>query len=406
MAILATSTMVRKLELRNFIADTMQQHPFIFSDERKYRIRRHLAFWIFWWIFQAFLYSFIVAKTNGEWLKRVQLSSLESLVYLFAHMFLAYSLMYIVIPRFLLQQRYWLTIIITALLFVATAGISVSLSIYILDPIRLTIFNGIFANTFRNSSVNIFLSLMAGLRGAITIGGIAAAIKLMKYWYLKEQRNMQLQKENMTSQLQLLKAQVHPHFLFNTLNNIYSYTQSNSAKAAQMVSGLSDLLRYMLYECNQPLAPLSKELQMVKDYISLEQIRYGNKLELHLEILGDTKGLYIAPLLLLPLIENCFKHGTSHILEQPWVNLQISIHEQQLTMKLINGKVNVTPEDKNHSGIGIQNVQKRLSLLYPDKHELTITNEEEVFIVNLKVKLEELGTKRTTTMPEAEIIHA
>ena len=399
MAILATSTMVRKLELRNFIADTMQQHPFIFSDERKSRIRRHLAFWIFWWIFQAFLYSFIVAKTNGEWLKRVQLSSLESLVYLFAHMFLAYSLMYIVIPRFLLQQRYWLTIIITALLFVATAGISVSLSIYILDPIRLTIFNGIFANTFRNSSVNIFLSLMAGLRGAITIGGIAAAIKLMKYWYLKEQRNMQLQKENMTSQLQLLKAQVHPHFLFNTLNNIYSYTQSNSAKAAQMVSGLSDLLRYMLYECNQPLAPLSKELQMVKDYISLEQIRYGNKLELHLEILGDTKGLYIAPLLLLPLIENCFKHGTSHILEQPWVNLQISIHEQQLTMKLINGKVNVTPEDKNHSGIGIQNVQKRLSLLYPDKHELTITNEEEVFI-------EELGTKRTTTMPEAEIIHA
>ena len=294
MAILATSTMVRKLELRNFIADTMQQHPFIFSDERKYRIRRHLAFWIFWWIFQAFLYSFIVAKTNGEWLKRVQLSSLESLVYLFAHMFLAYSLMYIVIPRFLLQQRYWLTIIITALLFVATAGISVSLSIYILDPIRLTIFNGIFANTFRNSSVNIFLSLMAGLRGAITIGGIAAAIKLMKYWYLKEQRNMQLQKENMTSQLQLLKAQVHPHFLFNTLNNIYSYTQSNSAKAAQMVSGLSDLLRYMLYECNQPLAPLSKELQMVKDYISLEQICYGNILELHLEILRIVSNMALA----------------------------------------------------------------------------------------------------------------
>lgn len=406
MAILAIPTLAREKELRNFITDTMQQHPFIFSDERKYRIRRHLAFWIFWWIFQAFLYSFIVAKNNGEWAKRFQLSMVESLVYLFAHIFLAYSLMYLVIPRFLLRQRYWLTIIITALLFVATAGISVSLSIYILDPLRLTIFNGLFADTFRNSSVNIFLSLMAGLRGAITIGGIAAAIKLMKYWYLKEQRNMQLQKENMTSQLQLLKAQVHPHFLFNTLNNIYSYTQSNSPKAAQMVSGLSDLLRYMLYECNQPLAPLSKELQMVKDYINLEQIRYGNKLELHLELPDNTKGLYIAPLLLLPLIENCFKHGTSHMLEQPWINLQVSIREQQLTMKLINGKVNVTPEDKNHSGIGIQNVQQRLSLLYAGKHELTITNEEEVFIVKLKVKLEMSDIKKTTLIQETELADA
>lgn len=406
MAILAIPAMVKERELRNFIEDNMQQHPFIFSDERKYRIRRHFAFWIFWWIFQAFLYSYIAAKSNCDWLQRFQLSAIESLIYLLSHIFLAYSMMYIVIPRFLLRHRYLLTITIIALLFAATAGISVLLSIYILDPIRKVIFDGIFADRFRDTAASINLSLLAGLRGGITIGGIAAAIKLMKYWYLKEQRNIQLQKENMTSQLQLLKAQVHPHFLFNTLNNIYSYTQSNSAKAAQMVAGLSDLLRYMLYECNQPLAPLSKELQMVKDYISLEQIRYGNKLELHLEIPDNTKGLYIAPLLLLPLIENCFKHGTSHILEQPWLHLQISIHEQQLTMKLINGKVNITPEDKNHSGIGIQNVQKRLSLLYPDKHELTITNEEEVFIVNLKVKLEELSTKKPGAIPAAKSIHA
>src|SRR4029079_6241522 len=124
--------------------------------------------------------------------------------------------------------------------------------------------------------VNVHLSLLAGLRGAITVGGMAAAIKLMKYWHIKEQRNLQLQKENVESQLQLLKAQVHPHFLFNTLNNIYSYTQNTSPVASKMVSGLSDLLRFMLYECNQRVVPLAKELKTIKDYISLEQIRYGN----------------------------------------------------------------------------------------------------------------------------------
>ena len=128
----------------------------------------------------------------------------------------------------------------------------------------------------------------------------------MKYWYVKEQRNLQLQKENVEAQLQLLKAQVHPHFLFNTLNNIYSFTQNTSPVGSKLVTGLSDMLRFILYECNQPLVPLSKELKMIQDYINLEQIRYGNKLDIHLDFPENTNDLYIAPLLLLPLIENSF----------------------------------------------------------------------------------------------------
>ncbi|MBS1567729.1 MAG: histidine kinase, partial [Bacteroidetes bacterium] len=120
--------------------------------------------------------------------------------------------------------------------------------------------------------------MMAGLRGGLTIAGFAATIKLMKYWYTKERKNLQLQKENAESQLQLLKAQVHPHFFFNTLNNIYSYTQNTSAVASKLVMGLSDMLRYMLYECNQPLVSLDKELKLLKDYSVLEQIRYDNRL--------------------------------------------------------------------------------------------------------------------------------
>ena len=193
-------------------------------------------------------------------------------------------------------------------------------------------------------NVTVWLSLLAGLRGGITIGGLAAAIKLMKHWYVKEQRNLQLQKENTESQLQLLKAQVHPHFLFNTLNNIYSYTQDSSPTASRLITKLSDLLRFVLYEGSQPTVTLDRELKMIQDYIALEKVRYGNKLDLDIQLPEKTNNLFIAPLLLLPLIENCFKHGTSSMIEQPWISLHVTIRDTQMHMKLVNGKANTKDE--------------------------------------------------------------
>jgi hypothetical protein len=376
----------------NFIADSMQQHPFIFSDERKWRIRRHLYFWLFWWLFQAFLYAFVVLRNSDDYFTRLPISMMESFFFMANHIFLAYGLMYFVIPRYLLKQRYWPTAGWTLLLFFITACISTFMSMVVIPPVRQALF-GPDPVLSRPIHSTIFLSLLAGLRGGITIGGIAAAIKLMKYWYLKEQRNLQLQKENSDAQLQLLKAQVHPHFLFNTLNNIYSYTQPTSPVAAGMVSGLSDLLRYMLYEGTKTAVPLSKELAMVNDYCNLEKMRYGNKLELHLDLPADTQDLQIAPLLLLPLVENCFKHGTSHVLEQPWINLQVRLRDNQVQLKLVNGKAANVSNGSRDKGIGIQNVEKRLALLYPGKHELVVTEEEEVFIVNLKIELEKNKTE-------------
>ena len=382
--------------LRNFIEVNTQQHPFIFSDTVKYRVGRHLAFWGFWWIFQAFLYSFVPTSVGTEFWQSIKVSALESLIFMLIHIFLAYSLMYIVIPYFLLKQRYWATVLMTAFFFIATAFFSVFLGRYVISPLRNALANvGYVHAHIEKSYGNIYLSLLAGLRGGITIGGIAAAIKLMKYWYVKEQRNLQLQKENVESQLQLLKAQVHPHFLFNTLNNIYSHTQDTAPVAAKLISGLSDILRFILYESNQPLVPLSKELKLMREYISLEQIRYGNKLDIHIDLPGQTNDLFISPLLMLPLIENCFKHGASTMLEQPWISLQIIVRDKQMHMKLLNGKANEAINDREAAGIGIKNVQKRLELLYPGKHDLSITNEEDVFIVNLRLELEQIKSKKT-----------
>jgi sensor histidine kinase YesM len=367
----------------------MLQYPFIFSDDPKYRIRRHLAFWVFWWLFQGVLYSTIGISERQDYLVRLVCSIFESLAYLTAHIFLAYMLMYFVIPRYLLKQKYILTAVWVVICFLATAVISTILSATIIPEIQRIFFHEAYSYLRDRAMTKVHLSLMAGLRGAITIGGIAASIKLMKHWYVKEQRNLQLQKENAEANLQLLKAQVHPHFLFNTLNNIYSHTQNTSPVASQLVMGLSDMLRFMLYECNQPLVPLSKELKMIQDYITLEQIRYDEQLDVHVDLPADTHSLAIAPLLLLPLVENCFKHGTSNMLEQPWLSLQITIEQKKMLVKLMNGKANEM-NTNNHTGIGILNVRKRLLLLYPGKHELTITDEAEVFIVNLWLQLTEM----------------
>lgn len=143
---------------------------------------------------------------------------------------------------------------------------------------------------------------------------------------------------------------------------------------------------------------------MLQDYIGLEQIRY-EKLETHIDIPSDTHHLCIAPLLLLPLVENCFKYGTSHMLENPWINLYIGISENELSMKLVNGKPEMEVSVKKQAGIGITNVRKRLELLYPDKHQMRITNAEDVFIVDLRIELQR--NEEEVAIPKAKkIAHA
>jgi sensor histidine kinase YesM len=379
----------------------MRQYPFIFSTDLKYRLQRHLLFWFSWWLFCTFLYSFThVPKIPVSYLTRVQHTGIEAFFYLFAHVFLAYTLMYVVVPKYLVKKRYVQSLIITVFLVFMTALISVVIGTYILMPLLAARVSEHIQTTSVTGSLYFAKALMAGLRGSITIGGFAAAIKLMKHLYLKDQKNLELQKQNINSQLQLLKAQVHPHFLFNTLNNIYSHTQVASPEAPRMVAGLSDLLRYMLYECNQQLVPLKKEFKMLKDYILLEQLRYNHQLDLSVSIPEDDENLLIAPLLLLPFVENCFKHGTSQVLEHPWVSLTISLQNSELKMKLVNGTA--IERKKSLYGIGIKNVRQRLELLYPEKHQLKISETEDAFIVSLTIQLE---GDRVAILNEKELLH-
>jgi LytS/YehU family sensor histidine kinase len=156
-----------------------------------------------------------------------------------------------------------------------------------------------------------------------------------------------------------------------------------------MIMELSDMMRYILGEGSKAHVALTKELTMIQDYINLERVRYGNKLDLHLSLPEATSDLQIAPLILLPFIENCFKHGASRFLRNPWINLKIELKEKTLFLKLMNGKDEEGSQRLPKSGTGIPNVKERLRLLYPDRHELQISDEKDVFVVNLRLELAE-----------------
>ncbi len=210
-------------------------------------------------------------------------------------------------------------------------------------------------------------------------------IKFFKLWTIKQRDWMNAQQEKMTAELQLLKAQVHPHFLFNTLNNIYSFALENSPKTPGLVLKLSSLLSYMLYDCKAEEVRLEKELEIMKNYVDLERERYGDGIEISWNVEGEIKDKFIAPLMMLPFLENAFKHGTSEQIEKPWLGVDISVKHDTLRIKIANSKNENGPYSAN--GIGVANVKKRLGFIYPGNHELKMNNEGTFFVVSMMIRL-------------------
>jgi len=364
---------------------------FTFSDRIAWRLARHGSFWLCWYLFQVSLYIFSPSPIllRVSFIQRIHINVVESFWFIFPNMFLAYLLIYLVIPRLILPAKYLGATICIILLALLTAVFSSLISVTIIEHLRQNylmshpeVFGGLKLNR-TPIEIQIFQAIIAGLRGSITIGGLAAAIKLAKYFYQKQQHASELESRQVLSELQSLKAQLHPHFLFNTINNIYSHAQPTAPLAAGMLLQLVTLLRYILYSSSQKLVPLSKELAMISDYIALEKQRYGNELEIGVTMPENVVHLLVGPLMILPLIENCFKHGTSSMIERPWLTLTIGLVDNKMSVHIVNGKARI-PE-KSVVGIGLENLKRRLELLYPDNHLLTITDEEEVYIVNLEI---------------------
>ncbi len=207
-----------------------------------------------------------------------------------------------------------------------------------------------------------------------------------KYFEVNRQKEA-IQKQQMTAELSLLKSQINPHFLFNVLNSIYSLSLKKSDQTSVVVLKLSDLLRYMLYETQQEQVPLEKELKMLQDYLDIEQTRISPIHDIKVNIKTDKNSYYIAPLILIPFIENAVKHGLDSMIEQSFLHMDIQVKEQQLQLLCRNSYKSQQMEKKAESGIGLINVRKRLELIYPNQYHLSIDNQDHVFSVSLLLNL-------------------
>jgi sensor histidine kinase YesM len=315
------------------------------------------------------------------------------------HAAFTYVLLYWLLPRYFYQKRNpvitaCLIICLLVLFLFVFAGFSIMVEMG-------NYFFGLSKSPTGRFSFNRLMYVVVPrdlLTSLPIVAGFALMIKLIKRWWLKQKETEQLANEKTKAELQLLKAQIHPHFLFNTLNNIYFFTLSGSPKAPEMINKLSGLLHYILNECNQPLVPLQKEITMIHDYTALEKIRYGEQMAMTIDIQEDGTEKLIAPLLLIPFVENSFKHGASRMLTNPWVKLRISVENNMLHFLIMNSRPIDEEPQLTKGNIGLKNVKKRLQLLYPGAHELNIVSELESFAVYLKIRLE--STKSVATKSE------
>ncbi|MDO6738149.1 sensor histidine kinase [Wenyingzhuangia sp. 2_MG-2023] len=230
---------------------------------------------------------------------------------------------------------------------------------------------------FKRHSFPIFLSLSLFF-------ALSTSIRLAAEWYKKEKERNLIEAQKVNSELSFLKAQLNPHFLFNTLNSIYSLANKKSESVTEAIVTLSELMRYMIYEANENIVPLKKEIEHIQNYISLQLLRIKDSSGVKVNIHGDLN-YKIEPLLLISFIENAFKYGTD-FKGKTTIIIKITIQNNELHLYIYN-KSSLQDTKKENSGIGLQNIYNRLNLLYPNAHKLDILDGDKSYEVNLRIQL-------------------
>lgn len=220
---------------------------------------------------------------------------------------------------------------------------------------------------------------------------MSVATKLTFDWFIVQNRIEELEKEKFKAELESLKAQINPHFLFNSLNSIYGKIERSNAEARNLLLQFSDLLRYQLYECNSDLVNIEREIDHIHNFVELHRQRKGENVKIDLKLEGDLSGYQIAPLLLIPFVENAFKHVSSREQRENYISIEIHGSDDRFSLKCLNtrddGRV-AEPELSNRydaGGIGLSNVERRLELIYPGRHQLVRYEDENIFRVELTI---------------------
>lgn len=327
----------------------------------------HIAFWVIVTIFFLCDRTYLIHKQG---LPNFIACAVVRIMLLVG---IAYLNLYCFMPFFLMRGRYvvyFILVILSLVCYLVLQSIyDLYLYGYILGPTKKEI-------TFSAVSYNVFATIWYLV--------LTVALKLSIDWYGQNQVLQKIKVEKLQAEVNYLRAQVNPHFLFNVLNNLYSLTLKKSELAPNVVLKLSDMMEYMLYESNETYVPLEKELKYLGNYIELEKLRQGNHADIRLNITGSPQGHQIVPFLLLPLVENAFKHGVSKSVDSAYLHIEIVIRQDSINATIENNKLHFI-ETAQNGGIGLSNLEERLQLLYPGKHTLQINNRTDKYHVVLNI---------------------
>ncbi|MGN6530279.1 MAG: sensor histidine kinase [Ginsengibacter sp.] len=342
----------------------MTMHELIFSNNRRTRIARHLIFWTGWYFYLACTQLRNQTPDVIGMKNFIIYQLVVSLNRVLLQIVFCYVAIYFVIP-FLQKKKYWQFAVLFILAIIGEYWLTffdftyVWYNTYVWMSKSLPYFYDPNAVKPLTPFLNRYYIIYSNVHftGTLVSCGIILSVKYYKNWYQKQRENEMLMNENSQAELQLLKAQVHPHFLFNTLNNIYSLTLDDSPKAAITIKKLSGMVKYMIHEGSASLVPVNKEIKMLLDYIGLEKIRYGNRLKMSMDIRhSPDDDRLIAPLLMIPFVENCFKHGASKMIDKAVIDLFIETGNEWLEFRVSNGHV-AQKKQEERKKIGLLNVQ-------------------------------------------------
>ena len=290
------------------------------------------------------------------------------------HAILIYVNLYWAFPNFFMKGRYVVHYLILGILVLITSLLRVIVDLNFAPDER---FLAIEYGSYSHFASKVMI-------GAVVLS-FSSSFKYFEDYLQRRELEQELKQYKLEAELKLLKAQVNPHFLFNTLNNIYSMAHINSKEAAPMILRLSDMMRYMLYESNEPTVLLDKEVQYLYNYIELQQMKTEWPQNIQFEVVGDIAGMRIAPMLFIPFLENSFKHGNATDVESGYVKGHLLVKKNTLEFDLENS-VGTTYNKDRTGGIGLENVKKRLAMIYPKKgHQLEIKSSKDKFSVHLTI---------------------
>jgi len=337
---------------------------------------QHLVFWAIL-ILSVFLLFFGLGGFSFSSFNSIRILSTFTTIFFIA--VAVYTNLFFLIPRFLKKKKYISFVLLQLINIIAFFLLNFFTSVLL--EYKLSVFNIkliLIEFVFEFIIISLFLS-------------ITSFLKFLSDWidYQEDSINFkETQRQKLEAELKLLRGQINPHFLFNTLNNLYALSLDKSEKTPAMILHLSDLMRYMLYECRDNHVLIDKEINFIKNYIELEKIRIGEKAIIEMKIMGSTGLQQIAPLLFIPFIENAFKHGVNKQLDHSFIRIIFDFEKSGIIKFIIENTKDNKEQfiDKKFSGIGIENVKKRLSLLYPDKYSLKITDNQKIFRVELIIE--------------------